>query len=535
MPDTKFHGFWSYVHSDDEHENGRIRRMCDRLQSDIQFHLGKPFKIFLDRTGIGWGQNWEERIADSLDDSLLLFPIVTPSYFSSQACAEELRAFHRRQEALGRNDLILPIYYLSADAIDSKTPIEDQHEAEIANILRAHQYEDVRSLRSSEETDPSFKQAIERLSTRALAPLKRSRKLNESVSTTAHEKESERSTSDAAIPDDGGASTENSLPGMIVTISVNQMPGRGDVTSISAAIARAPGGARIVVSPGHYREQLSIEKPLELIGNGDTEDLVIEWDQGDTIIFDTNIGLIRNFTIRQTKRRAENEQAQDAVWIKQGRLELEDCRITSTHGSCIRVGYTADPRIRRNVIFDSNGSGITLTDGARGTYEDNAISRSKYSGIAVGGSSNGTFRRNRCSESAQNGLIVYDDASGTFDDNEFIGNTMNGVRLRGAARPILRRSTIQSNSLFGVRITGTSDGTFEDNGISRNDHSGVRIEEQGRAILRRNLINSNGYDAIWMTETSRAVASANDLTRNEMGCLDIAQTAHFDDQGNTKE
>jgi cobaltochelatase CobT len=50
-------GFWSYVHSDDEHENGRITRLRERLERSIQFQSGiRDFRIFQDRKHIGWGQ-----------------------------------------------------------------------------------------------------------------------------------------------------------------------------------------------------------------------------------------------------------------------------------------------------------------------------------------------------------------------------------------------------------------------------------------------------------------------------------------------
>ena len=124
MPNPIAAGFWSYVHFDDEHEKGRITRLRERLERSIQFHSGiRDFRIFQDRNDIGWGERWAERLAESLGDALLLFPVVTPSYFSSGACRDEALAFRQRQKKLSRNDLILPIYYLRAD------PMEDAEAA----------------------------------------------------------------------------------------------------------------------------------------------------------------------------------------------------------------------------------------------------------------------------------------------------------------------------------------------------------------------------------------------------------------------
>jgi F-box protein 11 len=526
MQYTKFGAFWSYVHSDDQHERGRISRLRARLEQSIHFYLGKSsFKIFQDKDEIGWGQKWQERIENSLSEALLLFPIVTPSYFTSKACQNELAAFEERQAKLGRNDLILPIYYLTADLLEGGETDGEKIEKEVAQRLKTHQYEDFRSLRASEETDPSYFQAIKRLGFRAAEALKRTRPSAASPSDPASSPKSPASTEGDK---NGGSDTEVSrtngaLPGHVLSLTVNQMPGRGDVTSIAEAIARAPGGARIFVSPGHYREAIVIEKPLELIGNGNVEDVVIESNKGDTIIFDTNIGLVRNLTIRQTKKydKAFKGARDNAVWIKQGRLELEDCHVTSTDGSCIHVGNEADPRVRRNRVHDSRGSGILVLGRARGTYEDNEIFRSTFSGIAVGLNANSTFRRNRSYENSQSGLFVYGRSQCVFEDNEFYDNKWNGVSVKDAAKPIVRRCRLHANGNSGLRVYENGQGTYEDNDISRNGHAGIVVEDTGMPVVRRNTISLNSYEAIWIKPGGSGVFSDNDLTGNGLGAWDV--------------
>jgi hypothetical protein len=46
----------------------------------------------------------------------LLLVIVTPGLFHSPACREEVARFRERE--LGRTDLILPLYYVSAREMD---------------------------------------------------------------------------------------------------------------------------------------------------------------------------------------------------------------------------------------------------------------------------------------------------------------------------------------------------------------------------------------------------------------------------------
>jgi len=119
MTPTAPAAFFSYVHRDDEHDGGQIRRLRDVLQGEVRMQLGEEgFDIFLDRDDIAWGQNWRRRIEASLDAVTLLIPILTPAFFASRECRHELERFLRRERELARDDLILAIYYVSAPQLD---------------------------------------------------------------------------------------------------------------------------------------------------------------------------------------------------------------------------------------------------------------------------------------------------------------------------------------------------------------------------------------------------------------------------------
>ena len=72
--------FMSYVRFDDQHENGRLTEFRNRLSGEIRMQTGEGFSIFQDRNDIQWGQNWKERIEDSIDEVTFLIPIITPSF-----------------------------------------------------------------------------------------------------------------------------------------------------------------------------------------------------------------------------------------------------------------------------------------------------------------------------------------------------------------------------------------------------------------------------------------------------------------------
>lgn len=135
--------FMSYVRSDDEHDGGKITRFRERLEGEVKMQTGRPFSIFQDRNDIQWGQQWEQRIAQSLADVTFLIPVVTPSFFESPACRSEFNAFLLREKTVGVARLILPLIYLDCDQLGASYAGNDS----IADILRERNWTDWRPLR----------------------------------------------------------------------------------------------------------------------------------------------------------------------------------------------------------------------------------------------------------------------------------------------------------------------------------------------------------------------------------------------------
>ena len=102
-----------YLRRVDQHDQGRLTDLRKRLEGEVQLYRGEEdFAIFQDREDIRWGQQWRSRIEDSLNDVTFLIPIITPGFFRSKECRDEIDLFLQRERKLGRSDLILPIYYI---------------------------------------------------------------------------------------------------------------------------------------------------------------------------------------------------------------------------------------------------------------------------------------------------------------------------------------------------------------------------------------------------------------------------------------
>lgn len=62
----------------------------------------------------------------------LLIPIITPIFFRSLACRAEVERFLARERELGRQDLILPVYYVSTPELDKP---ERRDADELARVM----------------------------------------------------------------------------------------------------------------------------------------------------------------------------------------------------------------------------------------------------------------------------------------------------------------------------------------------------------------------------------------------------------------
>jgi hypothetical protein len=155
--------FVSYVRFNDQHDDGWVSQFCELLSAEVRVQIGEEFPIFQDRKDIAWGQNWERRINEALDSVSLLLAIMTPSFFRSPACRAEVARFVEHERQLGRDDLILPVYYVSTPLLDDPEQGDDD---EVVRVLRSRQFADWRKMRFEPLTSPEGRRAVAQLASR---------------------------------------------------------------------------------------------------------------------------------------------------------------------------------------------------------------------------------------------------------------------------------------------------------------------------------------------------------------------------------
>jgi F-box protein 11 len=152
--------FLSYTRFDDQHNCGAITGIRHRLSNGMRAISGEAFEIFQDVDGIGLGERWGDKLAQMLDQARFFIPIITPSYFRSKACREELEKFLRAEAQRGRDDLVLPIYYITCETLEDENL--RAHDPLVQTIYERQWY-DLRDLRFQELESDEVRQTLERL------------------------------------------------------------------------------------------------------------------------------------------------------------------------------------------------------------------------------------------------------------------------------------------------------------------------------------------------------------------------------------
>jgi F-box protein 11 len=234
---------------------------------------------------------------------------------------------------------------------------------------------------------------------------------------------------------------------------------------VKAAISAAEAGDRILVRPGLYEEALVVAKPLEILGDGPVSKIEIRARDTHVMLFQAPTGQVSDLTLRQT-----GGANCHGIEIRQGRLRLDGCDISSESGACVAIQDGADPLLRRNKIHDGKRSGVLIRDGGLGTLEDNDITGNATSGVVISTGANTTLRRNRIQDNNESGVYAYDHARGTLEDNDITGNSFKGVSVRTGGILIVRN-----------------------NRINRNSHEAVWVRKGGRAVVEDNDLRGNGW------------------------------------------
>ena len=113
--------FLSYTRTDDDFHGGYITSFRKMLENAVRVVTGdKTFQVFQDVEGIVIGEQWQKKLSEAINRSSVLVPMLTPLFFNSGPCRDEVTEFLAHERTLERDDLILPIYFFTSPRLEKE-------------------------------------------------------------------------------------------------------------------------------------------------------------------------------------------------------------------------------------------------------------------------------------------------------------------------------------------------------------------------------------------------------------------------------
>ncbi|RJQ08201.1 MAG: nitrous oxide reductase family maturation protein NosD [Dehalococcoidia bacterium] len=290
--------------------------------------------------------------------------------------------------------------------------------------------------------------------------------------------------------------------------------------SITALIARARPGDTIMVPPGTYREQILVDKPVSLVGEG--RPVIDGGRQGDVVLVTADDVTVSGFTIQGSGRDVVTEPA--GVRILGDRATIEANRVRDTLYGIV-MEDSEGHRILRNEVssipeFGSERRGHALyvwhTNGT--TIEGNTVTGAK-DGIFLGFANHNRVEGNRVTDARYGIHYMYADHN-TFIDNVFRESVAGGaimfsrdITFRGNEFAYNRSAA----SGYGLLFKDVDDVVMTDNLVHHN-RLGITLEGAPHApdatvILTHNLIGFNDT-ALELASTTRVTFTGNTFVGN---------------------
>lgn len=289
-----------------------------------------------------------------------------------------------------------------------------------------------------------------------------------------------------------------------------QGSGSNTYRSIQRALDEAGPGATVEVHPGVYEESLTITQPVNLVGVGDVDAIIIQAFNGTAVTLTADGGSLSGLTIRQKGGTFQYQ----AIDVAAGLPSIEGCIINGGAHSAIRIRGTASPVIQRNIISGTAKRGVELGDNASVQLLDNWIDGLAEDGVWIGGSAHAIVRDNQIDDCILSGIHLNDDARVRIKANT-IARCGHGIFARERSYATIKNNVVESSRHGGLAFVDGGAGIVSRNHIRYSEHDQVMLSTTGEVIFEENLIDAGRAAGIAVRDRSHATLARNVIEENQ--------------------
>jgi nitrous oxidase accessory protein len=262
--------------------------------------------------------------------------------------------------------------------------------------------------------------------------------------------------------------------------------------TIREAIAGAQPGDVIRVGPGIYEGNLTLDKTVQLIGDG--RPVIRGSGAGSVVEIRAPKCVLRGFRIERSGASLMDEDS--GILLRSSGNQILDNELRDILFG-IYFYRSNDNVVRGNTVTGraqleqgERGAGLHFWDCLRNTIENNVVTAAR-DGMYLQNASESVIRGNRVSN-VRYGLHYMYSNDNVFEGNVF-ENSVAGAAIMYSTRIRMRSNQFRHNrgfSSFGILFQDSTDITVESNIISDNG-AGIFAEALRGSAFRRNLISAN--------------------------------------------
>ncbi|MEV4629531.1 right-handed parallel beta-helix repeat-containing protein [Micromonospora sp. NPDC049523] len=264
----------------------------------------------------------------------------------------------------------------------------------------------------------------------------------------------------------------------------------GSCRSIREALQKAEPGALIMVAPGHYPENLVLDKVVTVAAEEGPGTVMITAASGPAVVLTAESAALNALTIEAL------DADSPAVAFEAGQLAVTECELTAGSWATVFVLGRAALTMRGSRITNQTGAGVVVTAATGSVLDDCRLVQLGTSGVVVGESGVLRMRASTVEGAGGNGVCLNGRASIDLEDCEIIAAAKPALAVEQQAAAVIRRLTVTGGDGIGAYLATTGAVSVEDSTIAGNGHDGVFVSSRCAPRLTRVEVRSPGRNGL---------------------------------------
>jgi hypothetical protein len=287
-------------------------------------------------------------------------------------------------------------------------------------------------------------------------------------------------------------------------IDYNTLPPLQSDAKIRKAIESAAPNSQILIPKGVYKVQLSITKPLSIIGQGGVA--FLSKGSGHTISINAKGVSLKGIAIVQ-----RNSCVHSAVSCEGGSIRIESCVLLSDETPALVVTGDSVANVSSSSITSKGAPSIIATESCKCAFETCEVSQAGSTGLIIAGSSSVKVTKCNVANNKKCGIICRDSAKMYVEKSAISDSGLTGIEIGSSSNlTAVVSSSIVNCGLSGISLYGPATTTVSDTVIT--GCAGPAMDCCGgcSALLNGNAFSKCGEPSLIYLQEGATIESTND-------------------------